>query len=168
MKKLIILLMFIPLVSFGQERIFSKEDVINSLKVHNQERVQLGIKKLEWSNDLQKEAENYAKYLADKDVFKHSSQKNQGENLYYEYYSASVTINPLERASSSWLDEKKDYKYSKIGDGKNTFSMIGHYTQMIWKNTTKVGLGAYVNKEGKVYVVARYYPAGNMIGKYPY
>ena len=112
--------------------------------------------------------ENYAKYLADKDVFKHSSQKNQGENLYYEYNSASITTNPLERASSSWLDEKKDYKYSKIGDGKNTFSKIGHYTQMIWKNTTKVGLVAFVNKEGEVYVVARYYPAGNMIGKYPY
>ena len=167
MKKLILLL-FIPLLSFGQERIFTKEDVINSLKVHNQERVQLGLKKLEWSNDLQKEAEIYAKYLADNDVFKHSSQKNQGENLYYEYNSASITKIPLELSSISWLDEKKDYKYSKIGDGKNTFNKIGHYTQMIWKNTTKVGLGAYVNKEGKVYVVARYYPAGNMIGKYPY
>ena len=46
--------------------------------------------------------------------------------------------------------------------------MIGHYTQMIWDKTTKVGLGAYVNKKGKVYVVARYYPAGNMIGSFPY
>ena len=39
---------------------------------------------------------------------------------------------------------------------------------MIWKNTTKVGLGAYVNKKGNVYVVARYYPAVNIIDKYPY
>ena len=39
---------------------------------------------------------------------------------------------------------------------------------MIWKNTTKVGLGAYVNKKGNVYVFARYYFDGNMIGKYPY
>ena len=168
MKKLLLLLLIIPLVSFGQERIFTEEDVINSLKVHNQERVQLGLKKLEWSNDLQKEAENYAKHLSNKDVFKHSSQKNQGENLYYEYNSALITTNPLERASSSWLDEKKDYQYAKIGDRKNINKVIGHYTQMIWKNTTKVGLGAYVNKKGNVYVFARYYPDGNMIGKYPY
>lgn len=39
---------------------------------------------------------------------------------------------------------------------------------MIWSSTIKVDIGAYVNKQGKVYVVARYYPAGNMICKYPY
>ena len=89
------------------------------------------------------------------------------ENLYYEYNSASITENPFERASSSWLDEKKDFSYSTIKNNKDFFK-IGHYTQMIWSSTIKVDIGAYVNKQGKVYVVARYYPAGNMIGKYPY
>ena len=165
--KILFFLLFIPFVSFGQERIFTKDDVISSLKVHNQERELLGLKKLEWSNELQKKAENYAKYLAKKDIFKHSIQKTQGENLYYEYNSVSITENPFERASSSWLDEKKDFSYSTIKNNKDFFK-IGHYTQMIWATSIKVGIGAYVNKQGKVYVVARYYPAGNMIGKYPY
>jgi hypothetical protein len=29
-------------------------------------------------------------------------------------------------------------------------------------------MGAYVNKNGEIYVVARYFPAGNYLGEYPY
>ena len=88
--------------------------------------------------------------------------------MYYVYNSESITDKPFQRASIVWLAEKKDYKYAKIGDRKNANKVIGHYTQMIWKETTKVGMGAYVNKKGKIYVVARYFPAGNFLKKYPY
>ena len=168
MKNILLLFLFIPLLVSGQKRIFNTQDLETSLKIHNLERAQLGLSKLEWSKDLQKDAERYAKYLAKKDVFKHSSDNNQGENLYYEYNSESITTKPFSRATTAWLEEKEDYQYAKIGSRKNANKMIGHYTQMIWNKTTKVGLGAYVNKKGKVYVVARYYPAGNMIGSFPY
>ena len=175
MKKLILLLLFIPLVSFGQTKIFINEDLTNSLKVHNQERELLGLSKLEWSTDLQKDAENYAKYLARTDTFKHSQQNNQGENLYLSYYSKTVnniTSNvfsktPLKDASFAWYNEIKDYSYSAI-KMDSLFPKIGHYTQMIWSSTKKVGIGKARSKSGKVYVVARYYPAGNILGKTPY
>ena len=32
----------------------------------------------------------------------------------------------------SLISEKKDFKYAKIGDRKNNFSKVGHYTQMVW------------------------------------
>ena len=163
----IALITFIPIFCIGQTRIFIEEDLKKSLKVHNQERELLGLSKLEWSNDLQKDAENYAKYLARNDIFEHSHQNNQGENLYYEYNSESITKKPFERASTAWLDEKKDFIYSAIKLDDN-FYKIGHYTQMIWAETNKVGIGAYVNSKGNVYVVARYSPSGNYIGKYPY
>ena len=163
----IALITFIPIFCIGQTRIFIEEDLKKSLKVHNQERELLGLSKLEWSNDLQKDAENYAKYLARNDIFEHSHQNNQGENLYYEYNSESITKKPFERASTAWLDEKKDFIYSAIKLDDN-FYKTGHYTQMIWAETNKVGIGAYVNSKGNVYVVARYSPRGNYIGKYPY
>ena len=168
MKKLILLLLFIPLVSFGQTKILNENDLINSLIVHNQERELLGIKKLEWSAELQKEAEKYAKYLASTNSFEHSTGNNQGENLYYEYYSDSITDKPFQEASISWLDEKKDYKYAKIGDRKNIFELIGHYTQMIWNKSTEVGIAYSKSKSGNIYVVARYFPQGNWTGEYPY
>tara|TARA_B110000027_G_C15989795_1_gene242653 strand:- start:70 stop:579 length:510 start_codon:yes stop_codon:yes gene_type:complete len=169
MKKLLFTIaLLVSFISFGQTKILTEKDLMNALIVHNQERHLLGIKKLEWSNDLQKDAENYAKYLARTETFEHSKGNNQGENLYYEYISKSITDKPFQRASIGWLVEKKDYEYARIGDRKNANKMIGHYTQMIWKETTKVGMGAYVNKNGKIYVVARYYPSGNWDGEFPY
>ena len=74
---------------------------------------------------------------------------------------------PLSYASYSWYSEIKDYSYGPLKNDSN-FYKIGHYTQMIWKNTTHVGIASAISKTGKVYVVARYYPAGNYIGQYPY
>ena len=74
----------------------------------------------------------------------------------------------MSEASLSWLSEKNDYVYAKIGDSKNVFSEVGHYTQMLWYNTTKIGVAYSISKSGDVYVVARYYPSGNWDGEYPY
>ena len=38
---------------------------------------------------------------------------------------------------------------------------------MIWNETTQVGIAYSRSKSGKVYVVARYYPAGNITGQFP-
>ena len=45
---------------------------------------------------------------------------------------------------------------------------VGHFTQVVWKGSQRVGMGvAKVTRNGmnKVYVVARYSPAGNYLGK---
>ena len=152
-KRLLTLTLLISFVSLGQTKILIKEDLTKSLKVHNQERELLGLSKLKWCTDLQKDAENYAKYLARTDKFEHSQQNNQGENLYYEYNSESITKKPFERASTAWLDEKNGFIYSAIKLDDN-FYKTGHYTQIIWAETNKVGIGAYVNSKGNVYVVA--------------
>ena len=39
---------------------------------------------------------------------------------------------------------------------------------MVWFNTKEVGIASARSKNGKVYVVARYYPTGNIIGEFPY
>ena len=145
-------------------------DIEKSLQVHNSARAEVGVSDLTWSKELEKDAKNYAKILADKDSgLVHSKSKdNQGENLYYWYGSSSLfSGTPLSDASYSWYSEIKDYKYGPLKNDSN-FYKIGHYTQMIWKNTTYVGIASAISKTGKVYVVARYYPAGNYIGQYPY
>ena len=42
----------------------------------------------------------------------------------------------------------------------------GHFTQVVWKNSKKLGIGKAKNKNGKTIVVANYEPAGNWIGQY--
>jgi len=39
---------------------------------------------------------------------------------------------------------------------------------MVWNETTQVGIAYSKSISGKVYVVARYYPAGNIISQFPY
>ena len=47
------------------------------------------------------------------------------------------------------------------------YLFIGHFTQVVWKNTQKLGIAkAKSPKSGKIIVVANYEPAGNWIGQY--
>ena len=140
-----------------------------ALAVHNQAREAVGQAPLEWSNALERDAQVYANYLAQRDqgITHDRSNTKDGENIYMSYYhSVDDEENYLKSASESWLEEIHDYQYEKI-PGRD-FRKTGHYTQMIWSSTTKVGIAWAMSKTGKVYVVARYNPPGNMRGSYPY
>ena len=160
-------------MAFGQ----NDKDIQQAVKVHNEARKEVGVNKLIWSPKLQNDATIYAQELAKKDKgLVHSTNLgDQGENLYLSYYSKTVnniTSNVFSKtsfkdASVAWYNEIKDYSYSVI-KMDSLFPKIGHYTQMIWSSTKEVGIGKARSKSGKVYVVARYYPAGNILGKTPY
>ena len=140
-----------------------------ALAVHNQAREAVGQAPLEWSNSLERDAQVYANYLArrDRGLVHDRNNKKDGENIYMSYYhSVDDEENYLKSASESWFEEIQDYQYEKI-PGRD-FHKTGHYTQMIWSTTTKVGIAWAISNTGKVYVVARYNPPGNMIGSFPY
>ena len=42
----------------------------------------------------------------------------------------------------------------------------GHFTQVVWKESKKLGI-AYASGKSGTYVVANYDPAGNFLGQYP-
>ena len=47
--------------------------------------------------------------------------------------------------------------------------MCGHYTQMVWQTSTKVGCAMAVCEDSQEQVwVCQYQPAGNWVGKKPY
>ena len=61
--------------------------------------------------------------------------------------------------------EIKSYDYNNPSYSGAT----GHFTQVVWKSTTKVGAGIATYNEGNnvvTYIVARYEPAGNVIGAF--
>ncbi|KAK0479585.1 CAP domain-containing protein [Armillaria novae-zelandiae] len=77
-----------------------------------------------------------------------------GRTLLQGYASASASV-------SAWGDEGKQYSCSNPGFSSAT----GHFTQLVWKSTTKVGCGR-VNCNGSNgtpgwYLTCEYSPAGN-------
>ncbi|CAF4158003.1 unnamed protein product, partial [Adineta steineri] len=114
-------------------------------------------------NDI---AQTYAQKLADANIFDHSYNKfngqPMGENLFATGGGAFFHGNGSQPVGA-WYAEIKDYDWSKPGYKGS----IGHFTQVIWKDTTKLGIGrAVTGNNGTAYVVANYYPAGNYIGAF--
>ncbi|XP_022220824.2 Golgi-associated plant pathogenesis-related protein 1 isoform X2 [Drosophila obscura] len=126
------------------------------LKKHNEYRKKHSAPDLTLDQELSNGAESYAKELAEKDVFEHSKAPGLGENLYLTYGG-----DPND-CVKEWYDEISLYDFKKPGFAMNT----GHFTQVVWKSTTKLGMGKAASKGGKIYVVGRYQPQGNILGKF--
>lgn len=43
---------------------------------------------------------------------------------------------------------------------------IGHFTQIVWKNTQYLGVGIAKNAYGRTVIVATYFPPGNYKGQF--
>ena len=136
------------------------------LIVHNLARKAANVPPLVWSEALAIAAKSWATSLARSGQFEHAQQpsgKNaQGENL---WMGTASSYTPEEMVGA-WVDEKKYYVrgiFPKVSTTQN-WPDVGHYTQMIWYNTTAVGC-ALVTGGGDDYLVCRYSPAGNWIGQ---
>ena len=138
---------------------------IKELEEHNKYRKEHHVDYLTINCELMDIAQNYSKYLHEKNIFKHSNAKfhgkYMGENLFMISSSNKIEYEPP-MATKMWYDEIVDYDF-KTHKSKNG-KAIGHFTQVIWKDTKEIGVG--VTCSNRCYVVANYYPAGNIIGEF--
>ena len=71
---------------------------------------------------------------------------------------------PLSGMIQSWIDEKSRYDGGPIPNGG---ARPGHYTAMVWHNTSEVGCGTASGTQIEI-LVCRYNPPGNFIGRHPF
>lgn len=158
-----------------------------SLTKHNEYRNLHGSPTLVLDDDLNKSAQEYAEKLAKmnegvstkKRYFQHSKNRNEdvGENLAYYATSDSNKVNTeniLNKSVKLWYDEIEDYNFKNPELSLSSGKKVGHFTQLVWKETTKVGCGAAkTNMKMKdsedndveaigVFVVCHYSPQGNI------
>ena len=63
----------------------------------------------------------------------------------------------------SFVDESSDYDFEKGAFSTKT----GHFTQLVWKSSKKLGVGAaQASESGAWYVVCNYFPPGNVRGEF--
>ncbi|KAM4581428.1 cysteine-rich venom protein isoform 2-T2 [Odontesthes bonariensis] len=83
-----------------------------------------------------------------------------GENLFYSSSSYSWTT-----VVKAWHSEMSRYFYP---NGSTNGKSIGHYTQVVWNSSYKVGCGAALCPNNIYFYGCHYYRAGNFKGWPPY
>jgi Cysteine-rich secretory protein family len=145
---------------------FTKKQKLELLAAQNKYRIGVNEQPLAWSSDLAKGARAWARHLAD-DVhaLQHSGEAGVGENLaMWTAGRASLTqLVDLWGAEKRYFVESSFPAVSTTGD----WHKVGHYTQMIWRNTTEVGCGLATGG-GYDFLVCRYAPQGNFMGEKVY
>jgi hypothetical protein len=68
----------------------------------------------------------------------------------------------IKDATDSWYEEVKLYNFANPVYSPS----IGHFTQVVWKSSKKIGFGVALDKRNCAYVVANYFPQGNYYGEF--
>uniref|UniRef100_A0A915K960 SCP domain-containing protein n=1 Tax=Romanomermis culicivorax TaxID=13658 RepID=A0A915K960_ROMCU len=100
----------------------------------------------------------------------HSQDGNYGENVYYNTMNPQDSNFHMKNAVQSWFDEHKQFRYPNSCGGA-----CGHYTQVVWAKSKKVGCGftvcdgiaGWVGSKA-VMLVCNYDPPGNFNNEPPY
>jgi hypothetical protein len=97
-----------------------------------------------------------------------SGQCRAGENLYF-----STTGATARDAVQAWAAEVKDYTYAPCCGAPNAFSKVGHYTQLVWSDSTEIGCGIATGCPPifgvfTTVVACNYSFAGNFLTQVPY
>ena len=135
------------------------------LAAHNQARAEVGAPPLQWDPSLAASAASYGPPLASIGRLVHSprqGREGQRENL----WMGPTGFHTPENMVSAWTDEKRLFRPGLFPAVSRTgqWSDVAHYTQMIWKGTTRVGCAIH-SERGWDYLICRYSPPGNQDGR---
>ena len=140
---------------------------INCLDITNSYRAKHQAGALEYDQEVEQYAIGRARTLAKNDRMAHlpQGQNPYGENLFYSWTS-DTEYHPddiCQQAVESWNSEVKLYDFANPGFSGGT----GHFTQLVWKSTTKLGCASsQASESGNWYVVCNYEKPGNMLGDF--
>jgi uncharacterized protein YkwD len=134
-----------------------------ALSTHNTFRQKHGSPALTLDNGLNNLAQDWAQQLAKSGKMQHRPNNKSGENIYYGWSSQAGFDVDGNTPVKAWYDEVSKYNYNNPGFSSET----GHFTQVVWKNSKKLGCGKAKSADGKVFVVCNYDPPGNYQGQFP-
>ena len=113
---------------------------------------------LQWDDSIATFSQSWAQYLATNAKFEHSKDARYGENLACFMGNPDNMLTLVKKSIDMWYNEISKYDFQK-----NTYVPgTGHFTCLIWKSSTKFGIGyAYDAKTKSAIVVLNTSPAGN-------
>lgn len=133
-------------------------NVTTAINRHNKYRNLHQSGNLIWNSSIANKAQTWTNNC----IFGHDPSTKYGENIYATWGSFSNNTDFIKNAIDLWYSEVKYYNYSKPGFSSKT----GHFTQVVWKNTKRLGCGVKKCKDGMVIISCQYDPVGNYIGQF--
>ncbi|KAF3790658.1 putative pathogenesis-related protein [Nymphaea thermarum] len=127
------------------------------LAPHNAARAEVGVGPMSWDDEVAAYARDYANQRIGDCNLEHSGggQYQYGENI---FKGSGPGFNAAD-AVSYWVSEKSDYDYSTntCASGR----VCGHYTQVVWRNSVRLGCARVECDNGGTFITCNYDPAGN-------
>lgn len=128
---------------------------------HNYYRAQHQVGNLQRDSELERIAQAAAEHMIEIDNFYFTTETYNGnyigKNLFWTWGS---TPNGSSQADS-WYNGVSSYNF----DNPGYTSGAGSFTQMVWKNSQKIGCG-YSCSGSQCYGCCTYYPAGNYLNSF--
>lgn len=139
----------------------STDEVQVLLAAHNDARAAVGAPPLSWSGKVAATAETWAAELASRGCdLQHSTGGPYGENLYWSSAPSGAGA-----VVGSWTDEAQHYNARKNKCARG--EVCGHYTQVVWADSTELGCAMASCGSAQVWV-CNYDPPGNFVGQKPF
>lgn len=149
-------------MSTVESQINMNEIIKKSLNTHNEYRKRHKAPPLVMDNTMSKMAQTFANTLIKSSKMYHSDDKlngvKLGENI-YKCWGCKLTGKEF---VDSWYNEVNKYDWKVGGYQKG----CGHFTQVVWKKSQKLGLGVAAGDNRTFIVVANYLPAGNFLSQF--
>jgi pathogenesis-related protein 1 len=128
------------------------------LDAHNNIRAEAELPPFQWSNELAAFSQKWANALIVKNRSAHNTHSPYGENILITGLGSTPAT-----VVTEWAYESQDYTYRT----NNCTEDCGHYTQLVWRKTRKVGCAMAYNAQREIWVCS-YDPPGNLRGEWPY
>ncbi|MBI5529356.1 MAG: Fis family transcriptional regulator [Deltaproteobacteria bacterium] len=151
--------------------------MVGMTEAHNRHRraaeTDTPIPDLVWAEEIAAVAQAYSEKLAAEGCDLVHSSGDYGENLYWQ---SGLTVTPAD-VVKSWHDEIECYTHGTFMEGDNcdeacvaamNSSGCGHYTQVVWRDTHRLGCGMAACDSGAEIWTCNYDPPGNYVGELPF
>ncbi|XP_031825716.2 venom allergen 3-like [Nomia melanderi] len=124
---------------------------------------------MSWDSELEQVAQRWANQCSfGHDECRDVERYGVGQNVAQTSTTGQQNSKPTDLVMM-WYNEVKDFDRNEVNRlTTNNFSKVGHYTQLVWANSNKIGCGKIIFKSGQwnnFYLVCNYGPTGNYIGQ---
>ncbi|XP_048138462.1 pathogenesis-related protein 1A-like [Rhodamnia argentea] len=131
------------------------------VQAHNKVRLGLGQPPMRWDKNLAKYSRRFASRRAADCKMIHSYGP-YGENI---FWGAQAAWSPSQIVDS-WVSENQFYDATRNTCAQG--QMCGHYTQVVWRDSTRVGCAWVSCLNGGMYAICSYDPPGNYVNESPF